>query len=353
MLNPAGLFAASADASARSVVGSIASRGAVKVGEIAMPAEGTIFSGDRVETNNGSATIQYKGGARVVLGSDTSANFASSQVRLDNGVMSFQTVSNGVVFAASTLKLEPATPKSAANLTLQNNKASVAVTEGTVKVIDPSGVQLASLTAGEARLFEEAPATPASASAPAAPPQSGGGSSSTASNHSRRWLISLGAAVVGGSLGVAGLVHANDSNSRADSQASLAAQIGAQNAALSIQINALKAQAAALQAFANAVSSNSAQQQALIQQLTAAAADLASIEAQLASLQQQTSTLLAAIAAQGGVATPAQLSQLQSLASQQSNLNGRLQSTTNTINTVNNNLRNISTPPTVSPTRAS
>jgi hypothetical protein len=352
MMNPAVFVAAANDVTPRSVVGSITSRGSVRVSEVLMPGEATIFSGDRVQTANGTATIQHKGGARIFLGSDTSANFALIQVGLNHGLMSFQTVSTGVVFAASTLRLQPATAKTAANVTMQDRKASVAVTEGTLRIMDPSGVQLASLNAGEARLFEEAPNIPASASAPAAPPQNGG-NGSRASDGNRKWLISLGAAVVGASLGVAGLVHANDANSRADSQAALVTQISSQNAALSTQVTALRAQAAALQAFANAVSSASAQQQVLIQQLAAAVADLATLEAQLATVQQQTSALLSAIASQGGVATPAQLSQLQSLSAQQANLNGRLQTTTNTINTVNNNLRNSSPPPTLSPTRAS
>ena len=48
------------------MLGSIAATGPVQVGDISVPAAGTLFAGDRVTTHNGSAVIQYKAGARVV-----------------------------------------------------------------------------------------------------------------------------------------------------------------------------------------------------------------------------------------------------------------------------------------------
>ena len=99
--------------------------------------------------------------------------------------MSFQTAAgSAMVFAVSTLRLEPSTAKAAANVTLKDSKASVAVTEGTLNVVDPSGVQLASLHAGDARLFEEAAAAvPGPASSPAAAPPVAPPQGSSSSNH--------------------------------------------------------------------------------------------------------------------------------------------------------------------------
>ena len=73
--------------------------------------------------------------------------------------MLFRTVSgNGPAFAASTLRLEPATTNTVVHVTLEDNKANVSVTEGILNIVDPSGVQLASLSAGQAGVFQEASA---------------------------------------------------------------------------------------------------------------------------------------------------------------------------------------------------
>lgn len=361
VLDPTGLFASSVK-NDRTVLGSIESHGAVRVGEILIPSQATLFAGDRVQTNNGGAMIQYRQGVRVSLGSESIADFTPARVQLERGLMNFQTSSNAVAFAASTLRLEPATAKTSVNVSFQGSKASVSVSEGSLKVIDPSGVQLASLKAGEARLFEEASASAASAPAPsassapapAAPPQ--GGQSSAGS--SRKWLIGVGAAVVGASLGIAGLVRANDANDRADSQATQNAtlsaqvtQIQSQNAALSAQVTALRAQAASLQAQLVSLASQSNAVKAIQADLAAQLAELAKVEGQLSAAQQQTTQLLAQIASQGGQATPAQLQQLQSLSTLIITINTTLGTITTRIINDGQALNNIVI--TVSPTRIS
>ena len=85
--------------------------------------------------------------------------------------MVFRTASaNAPVFAASTLRLEPATAVSAATVTLQDKKANVSVTEGTLNIVDPTGVQLASLNTGQTGVFQETSA--------ALPAQAAGGPAS-------------------------------------------------------------------------------------------------------------------------------------------------------------------------------
>lgn len=327
IVNPSGLLAASTPVAApRSALGSIESYGAVRVDEILVPAEATLFAGDRVQTNNGGAVVQYRKGARVSMATESVADFAAERVQLEKGLMRFETSSNGITFAASTLLLKPTAAKTIANVTLRDSKASVSVTEGTLKVMNPSGVLLASLNAGDARMFEEAPdsapASPsASAPSPGAPPPAVNSGQSTAAICSscggNKWLIGVGAGVVGLGLGIAALVHANDANSNANASASAAAQAGSQSAALATQLNALNAQAAALQAQLNAAVSASNQEKSLDAQLAAQVAALSQVQAQL-------STLLSQIAAQGGQATPAQLTQLQALASQENQIQGNL-----------------------------
>lgn len=312
---PPRIAAAANGPATRAALGSIDSRGAVRIGEVLTPTQNTLFAGDRVQTNNGGAVIQYRQGPRVVLASETVASFAPARVQLEKGLMTFESASNsGMIFAASTLRLEPSSAKTAANVTFTDSKASIAVTQGTLKVVDPSGLQLASLNAGDARLFEEAPTSsePASASSPSSAPSSaapqGGGE-----NH--HWVLALGVAVVGVGLGVAGIIRANDANSRADSAAAATAQAQAQLAALSTQLNAASAQITALQGQNTQQNSQIAQLQSQVATLTtqlsalnaqlstlqgqntASAAQIAQLQSQITSLTSQTNALIAQIAA--------------------------------------------------------
>ena len=364
VLNQPIVMAASTGSAPRSVLGSITSTGSVRVGEMPVPTEGTLFSGDRVQTNNGNAVIQYRDGARIMLASESLANFAPARMQLEKGLMTIQTVAgNGMVFAVSTLRLEPATAKASANVTLKDSKASVAVTEGTLKVVDPSGVQLASLHAGDARLFEEAAAaTPAAPQGSNSQGSNGGGDVKATNgttvtppgptpNHSHRtgtWVIAaLGAAGVGLGVGIAGLVSANDASDSAsranasaatantNAQAAITAAAAANTAAASAtaglaaanaSITALKAQVTALSAQVAANASASAQLKAISADLATQLGLLTVAEANLASAQQTLTTLVRTIASQpGGQATAAQLAQLQSLLTTIITLNAQLQ----------------------------
>ena len=334
------LAAPDAAASPRAVLGSVTSRGMVRVGEVQVPGMSALFSGDQVRTLAGDALIQYKDGVRVILGNESLASFSSARVELQKGQMSFRTETGGPLFAASTLRIEPTSEKSAANVTFQDRKATVAVTEGSLKVVDPSGVQLAALRVGEARLFEEASAampSPPAAAAAAPPPQAGGGAGS------RTWLVALGIGIVGTSLGIAGLVRANDADDRADQAATDANQARAQSQALQAQLTAAQAQVTALTTQLNALrtqltvlQSQAAAGNIQIANLAAALANLNSLESQLNGVQNQITQLLADIARQGGIATPAQISQLQSLGGTLNSLFQGVQAATNLVNQIVN-----------------
>ena len=338
MIRPSPIVAASAStALPATVLGSITSRGVVRVGDVRVPDTSTLFSGDQVQTAAGSALIQYQQGVRVILGTGSLASFSSSRVELQKGQMSFNASAGGPLFAASTLRIEPTSGKSSANVTLQDRKATVAVTEGSLRVVDPSGVQLASLRTGEARLFEEAsaaspsPASPAPAAAAAAP-QGAGGSSS------RAWLLALGVGIVGASLGIAGITRANSADDRAEKAQTLATQSQTQSDQLRAQITQLQAQNTALTTQLNTLrtqlstlSAQAAAQNVVIQNLSAASAEVNRLQTQLSSTQNQLAQLLADIARQGGTATPAQLAQLQSIGGLLNSLFQAVQAATNAV----------------------
>ncbi len=347
LVHPSSLVSATASSGPRAVLGSVTSYGSVRVGDVPMPSSGTLFSGDQVQTQLGTAMVQYREGPRVLLTSESLANFSSSEIQLQKGSMSFWAVSeSGPTFAASTLRLEPASAKAAADVILEGKKASVLVTEGTVKVVDPSGAQIASLRAGEARLFEEAAAA-ALPSPAAAPPQAGTGMSS------RAWLIALGVALVGTSLGIAGLLRANDADDRADkAQAAataaqtqadqartLVTQLQSTNAALQAQVRTLQTQLASISTYLQG-------EDALLRRLSAAVAELSQLEAELAAIDAQIAPLLA-IVAQGGRLTDAQISTLQSLVARQAATNARIRTATNTVVGINNDFGRLPRPITV------
>jgi len=305
MLRP---FPAAA-APAAAVLGSISSYGTVTVGDLASPSENTLFAGDLVNTGVGSAVVQYKEGTRVLLAMNSTAQFTAGEVQLQAGQMTFRTASEQVpVFHASSLRLEAA-PSSAANVILNDQKASVSVTQGTVRVVDPTGVPLASIPAGEARLFAMAslPAAAAPSAAAPAAPQMGGGNGTV-------WLLALGIAAVATSLGIAGLVRANNAD---DSAEAAAAQITALQGTINTlqgQITTLQGQIATLQSSGTAQAAQIAALQSTVTALqntintlqttvsslqgtnSAQAAQINSLLAQIAALQTQVSSLLAQIA---------------------------------------------------------
>ena len=157
--------AAEAPSASAAVLGSLSSYGPVQVGEIAAPAETTLFDGDLVSTLAGRAVVQYQTGARVVVDPNSAAQFSAGQVQLQRGQMDFlSSAENAPVFLASTLRLEPVQPGSSASVSLNEGKASVAVIKGAIRVVDPTGARLRSLEAGQSALFAMA-----SAAAPALP----------------------------------------------------------------------------------------------------------------------------------------------------------------------------------------
>ena len=161
MVQPSPTWAGSSAA----VVGSINSYGAVTVGQSAAPASSTLFAGDTVRTQAGNAVVQYEQGARVLLAKSSAAVFTPKTVELQKGQMSFRTTTGkDVTFNATSLRLEPMSDKTAADVTVDNGKASVTVREGSVRAVDPSGTPLAVIPAGEAKLF--AMAVPPASAAP-------------------------------------------------------------------------------------------------------------------------------------------------------------------------------------------
>ncbi|MBI3895578.1 MAG: hypothetical protein HY313_06575 [Acidobacteria bacterium] len=335
LVNPAPMSAASVETvSPPSTLGSITVNGSVQVREIQVPTMSTLFSGDRVQTGQGNAIVQYKEGPRVLLGSESAANFSTSEVQLQKGQMTFETSGKPVIFAASTLRLEPAAGKSAANVTVQDKTASVSVSEGSVRVMDPSGTKLADLKAGDARLFEKVAAPPPPpAAAPAAAPQMGGGGGA--------WLVALAAGIVGTSLGIAALVRANnaedaadDAQATAEAAQSQVAAIQSTNAALQTQVNSLNSQLVSLNAFATAQKASNAE----LIKLEAAQAQVNQIQRDLETVQQDIDRLQTELISGGSSAsqavtpTPQQLSLLLDLLGRQRGLVIALQAAVNAAN---------------------
>jgi hypothetical protein len=169
-------------ASSAPVLGSMNAYGPVMVGETAAPSEATLFAGDLVDTKSGNAVIQYKQGARVLLAKSSSALFSTGSVELKKGEMTFRSAGNkDVVFQATSLRLEPTSEKTLANVMVNDGKATISVKEGGVRAVDPSGITLGEIPAGKTQLFAmavapsaRAAAAPAAASAAAPPIPSAG-----------------------------------------------------------------------------------------------------------------------------------------------------------------------------------
>jgi hypothetical protein len=324
-----------AEAASAAVLGSISTNGSVSIGSISAPGSGTIFAGDQVETRTGSAVIQYKEGPRVMLGVDSSAEFSSGGVQLRRGQMTFRSGTEKVmVFNASSLRLEPAGVNSSANVVLDHDRASVAVTEGAIRVIDPSGAPLANLEAGESRLFAMA-AAPAAASpaAPAAAPQAPEGRQTI-------WALVLGGA---GFATTFGLAAAWDND--VDEIAELVGPIQSQAAALQVQLNNTNTQLAGLRSQTAQLSSQVSPSSPAGQQLAAIATQLEAAQTQRDNIQNQLNSLLQQLTAAVASGNTAAIS---SIATQIQALQTQLNALQTTINNLAAQLGAVQIPP-VSP----
>ena len=253
----------------RNAVGMIETHGAVRVGGVVTPSSSTLFAGDRVQTESGGASVRYRQGDQIILASESIAAFNPSKIQLEKGLMTFQTTSvSGIEFSAATLRLEPSSPKTSVNVTLRNNHASVAVSEGSLNVVDPSGIQLASLRAGEARMFEEAPSS--SAPSPAAAPASPAAQKGSMMAHHKWLIVGLASAITAGAVGAGLAMHSNDSSNND-----------------SAELAALREQAAALQASATALQTRIAGLNQNDPNVRTAVTNLQSQLAQINTLQQQ------------------------------------------------------------------
>ena len=271
------------------ILGSVTPQGQVNVGDVRLPGMSALFAGDQIRTDAGRALIQYKQGPRVVLEVDSQASFSPSRVELQKGQMSFTSQEGGPMFAASTLRIEPIEINSKADVTYRDHKATVRVTEGSFRVVDPSGDLLASLRTGEARLFEEvSPAAPAPGAPAAVPPAAPAAPQAGSGGSKRTWLLVLGMGVVGTTLGIAALVSSSDEDEVANAE--LAAARAEAND-LQAQVNTFKSSAnltsqqrAQLESIASTISSiqtslaqgnlTEAQRQSLLNQLASAQSSL-------------------------------------------------------------------------------
>lgn len=187
LINPMPIRAASA-----AVLGSVSSYGTVKLGDLAAPAENPLFEGDLVRTESGNALIQYKQGTRVVLAENSDAKFYSNHIELRSGEMGLHAVSaDGPVFNASTLRLEPSAASSSANVSVQPGKVSVSVAKGAVRAVDPTGITLTVIEAGQTQLFAMANAAAANIPAPSSP-----AAAPPAMSPPTIWLLVLGGAAI-------------------------------------------------------------------------------------------------------------------------------------------------------------
>jgi hypothetical protein len=135
-------------------LGSVASTGEVYSNEASVPAQSTLFAGDHLRTQRGAAVIQYRAGARVLLARNSEAEFAPALVRLRKGHMTFRSAAEGgLTLDARGLRLEPAGPGATGEIGFKDDTIQVALTAGTLRAVDPSGTELASLKAGETAVF--------------------------------------------------------------------------------------------------------------------------------------------------------------------------------------------------------
>ena len=298
-------------------MGSLTTFGPVRLSGVTAPSGTTVFSGDTIETGTGGAVLSF-GDAAVTLGVNSSVRVSGTQtlpaIELVRGMSRLQVRSKEL---KKELKLVASNWVVQSNPDAKTGRTTAIVvrdSDGAVSLNVREGELVAKSTAGSAVYFAQAgrpvllPAHPSAMppGAPASPPQAGGSGSGSGSSASKAKVIGayiLAAAAVG--VGAAAIAGRNDSGDLRGQVLSLSNQ----NAALQQQAQSLIAQVNALLVYAQAY-------QAWLNQLLAALSALNAAQANLAAIQVQLNALVAKVAS-GQALTPAELTLLATLTTQQ------------------------------------
>jgi len=135
---------------ASSAIGTVSTRGEIRVGGYSVKGTATLFDNTAVETNEFAATLRLDKGTEIKLGAGSSGTLFHDRLVLSRGVSElttntpFQLVANG-------LNIQPGAPGTSGTVAVsQENTVEVAALTGELRVTNNQGAVLARVSPGAA-----------------------------------------------------------------------------------------------------------------------------------------------------------------------------------------------------------
>lgn len=155
------LFSSSFALAASSAIGTVSTRGEIRVGGYAVRGTATLFDNTAVETNEFSATLRLNKGTQIKLGTGSSGTLFRDRLVLSHGETEL-TTSTPFQLDASGLHVSPSTPGTTGIVSVgPENTVEVASLRGELKVTDGQGTLLAHVSPGATLSFAAEPGAPA------------------------------------------------------------------------------------------------------------------------------------------------------------------------------------------------
>jgi hypothetical protein len=151
-------------------IGTVSTRGEIKVGGYAVRGTATLFDDTNVETNQFAATMRLDKGAEIKLGTGSSGTLYRDRLVLSRGETQLTTASS-FQLEANGLSISTSTPNTVGIISLSPQKTvQVAALKGELRVMDSHHALLAEVSEGASRSFPNGTSAQDSPSQPQNPP---------------------------------------------------------------------------------------------------------------------------------------------------------------------------------------
>jgi len=143
-------------------IGVASARGSFRIDNAPVAGNGTIFEGTTIETNKASGELRLIDGVRMALGAETRGKVYRDRLVLERGAGQLSNASRYGV-EANSLRVIPSGAEAVGRVSIRGgNRVQVAALAGGFRVVNASGLMIASVAAGRTLEFE----TSAGASGP-------------------------------------------------------------------------------------------------------------------------------------------------------------------------------------------
>jgi len=141
------------------VIGVVTAQGSFRVANTSVNDNATLFDGNSIVTGDTTPLVNLKDGARILLGTGTSASISGHVVNLTQGIGELRSAASYSVLA-KTLRITPSKSAIATVKVESDHRVLVAAVAAPVNVYNRNQILVATLRAGDTLSFDPQPASP-------------------------------------------------------------------------------------------------------------------------------------------------------------------------------------------------